>query len=54
MLTQIDLIDNLEPMEMVMAKMLLTTKEVLPKEDFKNHLPTEKADSKYVNDPSTT
>ena len=29
-------------------------KGVLPREDSKNHLPTEKADSKYVNDPSTT
>ena len=51
---QIDLIDNLEPMAMVTAKMLLTTKGVLRKEDFRNHQPIEKADSKYVNDPSTT
>ena len=52
---QIDLIDNLEPTEMVTAKMLLTTKEVPQKEDFNLHLLIEKADSKYVtHDPSTT
>ena len=51
---QIDLIDNLEPTGMVMAKMLLTTKGVPQKEDSNHHLRTDKADSKYVNDPSTT
>ena len=51
---QIDLIDNLVPTEMAITKTLLTIRGVLPREDFKNHLPTEKADSKYVNDPSTT
>ena len=51
---QIDLIDNLDPMGMVTAKMLLTTKGVPRKEDSNLHLQTEKADSKYVNDPSTT
>ena len=56
---QIDLIDNLVPMEMVMAKMLLTIQEVLPKEGYKNHLLIEKVDSKLnhtkkSHDPSTT
>ena len=54
MLMQIDLIDNLEPTGMVTAKMLLTTKEVPRKEDSNLHLRTEKADSKYVDDPFTT
>ena len=51
---QIDLIDNLEPTGMVTAKMLLTTKGVPQKEDSNLHLRTDKADSKYVNDPFTT
>ena len=51
---QIDLIDNLVPTEMVMGKTLLTIRGVLPREDYRNHQKTEKADSKYVNDPSTT
>ena len=52
---RIDLIDNLEPMEMVTAKMLLTTKVVLQKEDFSLHQLTEKADLKYAkHDPSIT
>ena len=53
-LTQIDLTTNLEPTGMVTAKMLLTTKGVPRKEDSNLHLRTEKADSKYVNDPFTT
>jgi hypothetical protein len=51
---QIDLIDNLVPMEMVMGETLLTIRAVLPREDSNLHLRTDKADSKYVNDPSTT
>ena len=51
---QIDLIDNLEPTGMVTAKMLLTTQGVPRKEDYNLHLRTDKADSKYVNDPFTT
>ena len=51
---QIDLIDNLVPMEMATTKTLLTIRGVLPREDYRNHQKTEKADSKYVNDPSTT
>ena len=51
---QIDLIDNLEPTGMVTAKMLLTIRGVLPRADSKVHPKTGKADSKYVNDPSTT
>ena len=51
---QTNLIGNLVPMEMVMGKTLLTIRGALPKADSKVHLLTEKADSKYVNDPITT
>ena len=51
---QTDLIDNLVPTEMVMGATLLTIRGVLPREDSKVHPKTGKADSKYVNDPSTT
>ena len=51
---QIDLIDNLVPTEMAITKTLLTIRGVLPREDSKVHPKTGKADSKYVNDPSTT
>ena len=51
---QIDLIDNLVPTEMVMGSTLLTIRGVLPKEDYKKNPLIEKADLKYVNDPSTT
>ena len=54
MLMQIDLIDNLVPTEMVMGETLLTIRGVLPRADSKVHPKTEKADSKYVNDPSIT
>ena len=48
------LIDNLVPTEMAITKTLLTIRGVLPRADSKVHPKTEKADSKYVNDPSTT
>ena len=48
------LIENLVLTEMVMGKTLLTIRGVVPKEDSKAHQLTEKADSRYVNDPSTT
>ena len=51
---QIDLIGNLVLTEMVMGKTQLTIRGALPKAEPKVHLLTEKADSKYVNDPSTT
>ena len=52
---QTDLIDNLVPTEMVMAKTLLTIRGVLPRADSKVHPKTGKADLKYVqHDPSTT
>ena len=51
---QTDLIDNLVPMEMAITKTLLTIRGVLPREDSKVHPQTGKADSRYVNDPSTT
>jgi len=51
---QINLTEISEHTGMVMAKMPHITKEALPKVDFNLHLRTEKADSKYVNDPSTT
>ena len=51
---QINLIENLVPTEMVMGKTLLTIRGVLPRADSKVHPKTGKADSKYVNDPSTT
>jgi len=37
-----------------MAETLLTIRGVLPRADSKVHPKTEKADSKYVNDPITT
>ena len=51
---QIDLIGNLVLTEMAMGKTLLTIRGVRPKADSKNHQSTEEADSRYVNDPSTT
>jgi hypothetical protein len=51
---QTNLIGNLEPMEIEMGKTLLTIRGVVPKVDSKAHQSTEKADSRYVNDPSTT
>ena len=51
---QTNLIGSLEPMEIEMGKTLLTIRGVRPKEDSKAHQLTEKADSRYVNDPSTT
>jgi hypothetical protein len=41
-------------MEIEMGKTLLTIRGVVPKEDSKAHQLTEEADSRYVNDPSTT
>ena len=41
-------------MAMVMAKMLLTTKGVLPKGEPSLHLLIVKADLNLVNDPTTT
>ena len=51
---QTNLIGNSVPMEIEMGKTLLTIRGVLPREDYKAHPKTEKADSRYVNDPSTT
>ena len=48
------LIEDLVLTEMVMGKTLLTIRGVVPKEDSKAHQLTEEADSRYVNDPSTT
>ncbi len=51
---QTNLIGNSVPMEIEMGKTLLTIRGVVPKEDSKAHQLTEEADSRYVNDPSTT